>query len=323
MTPERWLACALAAVLGVLWACSVKVPYADDLLFTLDKHQLPTAEDCKRCHGEVVAEWADSPHAHAWTSKQFTMLTADHAAESCLGCHAPAPLGRDGEIALRADHREEGVTCVTCHLVPDANAAPLTMRGPHARTSPVEVHPIVVDDLFRKAELCGTCHTDVLEQWRAAPQPEDGSEKKICQACHMPSVRRTIESVDPDRAYSRVLVAMGKPVEGRRHRFDIPREPWKDVELDTRRVGDRFVVDVRNKTPHAIPTGAFGRREVRLRAGDRAIRLRADLDEAIPAGQVRTFELEAPATSEVVLERRNPRTGEYERLAPETPAVKP
>jgi hypothetical protein len=295
------------------------VPFADDLLFSLDKEQLPVAEDCRRCHGDVVREWSDSPHADAWTSKHFTALTADHAAEACLGCHAPAPLGRDGEIALRSDHREEGVTCVSCHLVPDADAAPLTMRGPHARTSLIEVHPIVVDALFTKPDLCGTCHAEVLEQWRAAPEPADGSEKEICQACHMPAVHRKIESYDPERPYSRVLVALGASVDGRRHRFDGPPDPWKHLELEKRREAGRWIIDVRNRMPHALPTGAFGHREARVRAGDALIRLRADLDQAIPAGQVRRFELEASADAEVVLERRNPRTGAWERLAPAPP----
>lgn len=319
MTPEGCVRCALAGALALLLACTVPVPFADDLLFSLDKDQLPLAEDCRRCHGDVVEEWSDSPHASAWTSKHFTALTADHAAEVCLGCHAPAPLGREGEIALRSDHREEGVTCVSCHLVPDSDAAPLTMRGPHARTSPIEVHPIVVDALFTKADLCGTCHAEVLEQWRDAPAPEDGSEKKICQECHMPAVHRTIESYDPDRPYSRVLVALGTSVDGRRHRFDVPPDPWKHLELETRREAGRWLVDIRNKMPHALPTGAFGQREARLRAGDALIRLRADLDQAVPAGQVRRFELEAGADTEVVLERRDPRTGAWERLAPAPP----
>lgn len=315
--PERRLLGALVLALGVLCACSVPVPFADGLLFSLDKTQLPVAEDCNRCHGEVVEEWSDSPHADAWTSKHFTTLTADHAAEGCLGCHAPAPIGREGEIALRSDHREEGVTCVSCHLMPDA--APLTMRGPHARTSPVEVHPIVVDALFTKADLCGTCHAKVLEQYREAPDPADGSEKEVCQECHMPGVRRSIESYDPARPYSRLLVALGTPVEGRRHRFGVPLEPWEDIEVEAQCENGHWVVDVRNKLPHALPTGAFGQREVRLRAGDQWIRLRADLGQAIPAGQVRRFTLDAGADAEVVLERRNPRTGEYERLAPAPP----
>jgi hypothetical protein len=129
-------------------------------------------------------------------------------------------------------------------------------------------------------------------------------------------VRRTIENIDPARAYSRVLVALGRSVEGRKHRFDVPPDPWKHVELEARRAGDRWRVQVENKMPHALPTGAFGRREARLRAGEQLIRLRADLDQNVPAGQTRVFELVAGPETEVVLERRNARTGEYERLAP-------
>ncbi len=315
MRSSRAGSAAVVLALALAGACRLPVPFADDLLFTLDREQLPVSEDCRRCHGEVVAEWEDSPHADAWTSTQFALLTADRSAEACLGCHAPAPLGRDGDVALRADHREEGVTCTSCHLLPDA-AQPLTMRGPHARTSPVDVHPIEVDELFLRPELCGTCHAQVLEEWRDAPAPDDGSEKKVCQACHMPQVRRSIESVDPARSYSRVLVALGRPVEGRQHRFAVPADPWKHVELEVQREGAHWVVRVRNKMPHALPTGAFGHREARLRAGEQVIRLRADLDQSVPAGQVRRFELVAGPETQVVLERRDARTGAYERLAP-------
>ena len=158
-----------------------------------------------------------------------------------------------------------------------------------------------------------------LEQWRAAPLPEDGSEKPVCQSCHMPAVRRTIESVDPERAYSRVLVALGKPVEGRRHRFEVPADPWKSIELHATRDGAVWRVQLHNRMPHALPTGAFGRREVRVRAGDASVRMTTRDDQAIPAGETRRFELAAPADAEVVVERRDPRTGEYERLAPEPP----
>ncbi len=230
---ERVRPLAAGLVLAALAAC--RVPFADDLLFTTQRAQPPVAEDCKRCHGEVFEEWSQSPHAGAWRSTHFRSLTADYSADACLGCHAPAPLGEKGEIALRADHRGEGVTCISCHSSTAPGAAPLAMRGPHARTTPVEVHPVLVDSLYTKPELCGTCHSEVLEQWRAAPAPADGTEKKVCQSCHMPEVRRTIESVDPERAYSRVLVALGRPVDGRRHRFAVPAEPWKDLELHAAR----------------------------------------------------------------------------------------
>jgi hypothetical protein len=320
MNPRRIrLLVTSAALILLSQACKLPVPFAQQLLFTRTRTQLPESEDCRRCHGEVVAEWADSGHASAWTSPRFTSLTVDHSAQPCLGCHAPAPLGSDGEIGLRDDHRAEGVTCVSCHLAPDPSDG-LTMRGPHEPTSPVEVHPIAVDALFTRAELCGTCHRRALEQWRAAPEPTDGSAKQVCQDCHMPAVRRTMESYDPARPYSRVFIAMEKPVDGRMHRFSVPADPWKYVRISTARTGVRWSVDVQNDVPHALPTGAFGRRELQLRAGASRIRLRADLDQAIAAGERRRFELAAPADAEVVLERLDPRTERYERIAPEPPA---
>jgi hypothetical protein len=197
------------------------------------------------------------------------------------------------------------------------------MRGPHARTSPVEVHPVVVDELYLKPELCGTCHKETLEQWRAAPAPADGSEKEVCQGCHMPEVERTIESVDPERAYSRVFVALERPVHGRRHRFAVPADSWKDLELTATRDGDRWRVEVRNEMPHALPTGSFGRHEVRVRAGSSEIALTPRNERAIPAGETRVFELRAPADALPVLERRDPRSGKYERLAPEPAGARP
>ena len=101
----------------------------------------------------------------------------------------------------------------------------------------------------------------------------------------------------------------------------VPLEPWEDIEIVARREGERWIVDVRNGLPHALPTGNFGPREVRLRAGAAVIRLRAALDQAIPAGAERRFELRASAETEVVLERRDPRTGNYERLAPQPAQV--
>ncbi|MBW2416613.1 MAG: hypothetical protein JRG76_19130 [Deltaproteobacteria bacterium] len=310
----------IAAVLGLL-ACSVPVPFAEDLFFTTDRPQLPEAADCRRCHGAVYEEWAGSLHATAWTSETFAAVTGDHAAGDCLGCHAPAPLGSDGEVRLRDDHRDEGVTCISCHLSEVPSGDRLTMRGPHEPTSPVEVHAITRDTLFLRAELCGGCHEGVLEQWRDSPEPDDGSPRATCQECHMPAVRRTMETYDPEKPYSALLVALGDPVDGRRHRFEVPPDPWEDIDVETRAVAGSLRVRVANRLPHAIPTGRFGVRVARIRVtwpgGERERLLRADLDEAVPAGQSRVYEFDGvPATAAAVLERRVPKTGRFERLAP-------
>jgi hypothetical protein len=309
----------------VLAGCTLPIPFADHWFFTTVRSQLPEAADCQRCHGEIYDEWRGSAHAHAWTAESFVAFTSEHAAGDCLSCHAPAPLGRLGEVQLRDDHLDEGVTCVSCHLSPDPRAEPLTMRGPHERTSPVDAHPIVSDPLFRKADLCGTCHEGVLREWEASPEPQDGSERKICQDCHMQKVRRTMESYNPDKPYSAVLVALGKVVDGRRHRFAVPDDAWEDIDVRLEVAPDSRTtrVSVTNKLPHAIPTGTFGRRVVRLRVrwpgGEASQLLHADLDQAIGAGETRLFEfpqLPPNLRPTAVLERRDPSSGVFQRLAP-------
>lgn len=301
-----------------LAACSLPIPFAEEWFFSTERTQLPQASDCQRCHGEIFEEWTASQHAHAWKSDAFEAFTAGYAARECLACHAPAPLGSDGEVRLRDDHRAEGVTCISCHLSAGNGAKPLTMRGPHARTTAVDAHPIVTDPLFGKAELCGTCHQEVLAEWKRAP---DSDEKQTCQQCHMPDVRRTMESYDPARPYSALLVAMGDEVEGRRHRFEVPPEPWRDIEVTTRSSVRGVRVRVENRLPHGIPTGGFGRRVARVRVawpgGEAEQQLRAGVDEAVPAGSSRDFSFpDAPAGAVATLERWNSRVGGFERLAP-------
>lgn len=316
-----------ARLLGLLAlaGCTVSVPFADDLLFTTDRPQPPEARDCERCHREIYDEWRDSPHAGAWNAESFVAFTGERAASECLACHAPGPLGSSGEVRLRDSHLDEGVTCITCHLSPDPGAKPLSMRGPHERTSPVDVHPIVKDPLFLTSELCGTCHEGVLREWQASPEPADGSERRICQDCHMPAVRRTMESYNPDKPYSRAFVLLGNAVDGRRHRFGIPDEPWEDIQVSFDVASDAHPPRVRvtNGLPHAIPTGDYGRRAVRLLVrwpgGEASELLHADAGQAIAAGETRIFEFaEMPpnASPSVVLERRDPDSGEFQRLAP-------
>jgi hypothetical protein len=310
----------LLLMLALLAACAVPVPFAEELLFSTRRGQLPRAQDCSRCHRAVYEEWSGSRHASAWSSQGFGRVTADHTAAPCLGCHAPEPLGARGEIALRADHRGEGVTCVSCHLSTDPAHGELAMRGPHERTAPVDVHPVVVDPLFLEPGLCGTCHRAVLEEWRASPLPAAG-ERETCQHCHMPRVRRTIESYNPDLPYSAVLVAVARDVDGRRHLFAVPDDAGEDVELRALPALRGLRIEVRNRLPHAIPSGAFGRREARVRVswpgGERAELLRRDLEQRIEAGASRVFafpDVPADAAWSAALERRRA-DEEFEAIA--------
>ncbi len=290
----------------------------------------PTAESCERCHQEIFREWRDSLHARAWESESFQRASAGGRASECAGCHAAAPIAADRPVRPREAHREEGVTCITCHQAPDAPSGPFTMRGPVSRTSPIQVHPVIEEDpLYRSSELCGLCHQAALSEWRKAPDPE-GEEKPTCQACHMPAVRRKVESVHDEHRYSAVFVALGDTQELRRHLFAVPEDADRHIRLRVEpedpsggRVR-RIRITVDNRLPHDLPTGAFGRRLVRVVArwpgGEVSRELVRNLGEAIPAGTVRTVTLELgdpgapPGSVAVALERWDHRTSAWEPL---------
>ena len=289
-----------AAACLALAACRLPDPFTAGLFTRSAGRPTPTAADCERCHQEVYREWRASLHAHAWTSEDFQRAAAGGRADECTGCHAAAPVSADVAPALRQLHVAEGVTCVTCHLSPDPAAPPLAMRGPESRTSPVQIHPVIErDPLYRASELCGSCHTGAYEEWRAASDPPQG-EKQTCQGCHMPSVRRTMESVHDEHAYSAIFVALGAERELRRHDFAVPRlEAIEGLRVELASApGGAAIARVANELPHALPTGRFGRRELRLVAswpGGRAERQWVrSLGQAIEAGAVLEMELPVP-----------------------------
>jgi hypothetical protein len=226
--------------------------------------------------------------------------------------------------ALRAERRDEGVTCTTCHLSTAPGAAPLTMRGPVSRSLPVEVHPVVVaDTLYRSSELCGGCHRATFEEWSASPAPADG-ERETCQGCHMPEVHRTVESVNAEVPYSFVVVALEKKQALRRHLFAVPEDSDRDLALSAVRRGDALTVRVVNRLPHALPTGSFGRREVEIFAtwpgGVRQVVFATRPGSPLAAGEAREVELPLESAARgtpvaVSLRRFDPATRTWQELA--------
>jgi hypothetical protein len=291
---------AACLALGLL-ACRPSLPFAERAFFSHESFALPAAADCERCHQEVYQEWRESAHARAWTSPAFRAATHDGRAEPCSGCHAPAPLVAGRAPALRAERRDEGITCTTCHLSTAPGAAPLTMRGPASRSLPFEVHPVVAEDpLYRSSELCGGCHESTLAEWQAAPAPAEG-EREPCQGCHMPSVHRTVESVNADVPYSAALVALEERQELRRHRFAVPADADEELHLAATRRPEALDVRVESRLPHALPTGAFGRREVKLfvswAGGEEAHAFAAQPGRVLAAGESRALALPLPAAA--------------------------
>lgn len=288
---------ALLAALAGVAACRVPIPFGTDLFFAGGPRALPSAHDCERCHQEIYREWRDSRHAHAFTSDVYRRATHGGTDAPCAGCHAPAPLVADSLPQPRLEHRDEGITCATCHMATGKGVAPLTMRGPVSRSSPVEVHPVIVADAaYRTSALCGGCHRAAYREWQATAATAPDTE--TCQGCHMPSVHRKVESVNDRLPYSAVLVALEKSEKLRRHRFAVPDDAGKHLELKLVRRGDVIEATVHNELPHALPTGRFGRREVRLHlawpGGGLDEKLGAQPADPLGAGQSRTIRLRLP-----------------------------
>jgi hypothetical protein len=330
---RRFRTAALAA--GAAWLCGgrLRVPFGDSLFFTRAETGLPRAHDCERCHQEVYREWEASLHARAWRSEAFQRASAEGRTEECAGCHAPGPLV-SGELPARREHLlEEGVACASCHLAPGAEGERLAMRGPVSRSSPVEVHPVIESDpSYRSSELCGTCHRGSLEEWRRAPEPAEG-EKETCQGCHMPAVRRKVESVHDEHAYSRLLVALEREEELRRHAFAVPDDAEEHVDLSARvdGAGARLDVTVANRLPHALPTGRFGRRQLAVRAtwpgGERRLLLVESAAGALASGESRTVAIELPSDAaglplRVALLRYDHGDGSWSEIGAAEPVVR-
>jgi hypothetical protein len=300
MTGRAAATLLLCLCAGALTAGRVRVPFARSLFFSGGGMELPAAQDCERCHQEVYREWKASLHAEAWRGEAFQRASAGARAEECVGCHAPAPFRSADDPAVRDAHRDEGVTCVSCHLSPASDDARLTMRGPVSRSSPVEVHPVIEGDpTYRSSELCGTCHRSTFAEWTLAPPPAEG-EKETCQGCHMPAVRRTVESVHDEHAYSSVLVALEREEDLRRHAFAVPEPDAEHVALSARADfgGSRVVAVVENRLPHELPTGQFGRRQLAIAAGwpggERRETLVPSRADAIPPGGSRMIAIDLP-----------------------------
>lgn len=308
---RRALLLGLAALLG-LGACRPTVPFAREAFFSEAPDELPAAADCERCHREIVVEWRESAHARAWTSAAFQQATHAGRVEACTACHAPAPLPADGVPRLRSVRQDEGVTCVSCHLATGPDVAPLTMRGPARRSLPVEVHPVIAEDpSYRASELCGGCHEATFAEWRAVAD----ERTETCQACHMPSVHRTVESVHPEVPYSPLFVALEETQPLRRHRFAVPADADEELELAAERTASGLRVRVANRLPHALPTGSYGRREVRLvvawPGGESEHAIAARPGTALASGATQHLDVPLPVTA-----RHAPVTVALRRLDP-------
>ena len=140
---------------------------------------------CGSCHAEMLARWASTKHAAAWSDLQ----ASGHASSSCEGCHSVGANGNAstdtlGGFASVKNYRYKDVQCESCHGPGLDHAA---LPGPTNRQL-----ASIQADTGRK-DGCGECHTGThdpfVDEWRRSGHAVTNATAHectdpSCPACH-------------------------------------------------------------------------------------------------------------------------------------------
>ncbi len=202
-----------------------------------DLLQRPPAKRCSDCHADIYREWKKSRHFHAWTSERFRIETENYAKVKCLACHAPHQVDPGRKPELRAEFREDGVSCVACHFKEETKS----MHGPLKVWSPP--HPSKQDLSYTKSSFCASCHRETYKEWKLA------KVERSCQSCHMPSLGKR----DLIQKFPFHLFHLAKPRTS--HEFPSLKARPEDVEV---RLEPGKIVLTNVGVPHNLPTADQG-----------------------------------------------------------------
>lgn len=220
----------------------------------------PKSADCGSCHLLQFQEWSGSPHAQAYVNESFQQAFLDGGDEECLGCHAPLEI-RQGETLPRSFNRDEGITCISCHLSQGR------MHGPHKSSALFHPHPVQEeDDFYLRVEICAACHGETYEEYRRIAEKR---EVQTCQQCHAAPKQRT--ATQGTNFLSKALVSLEDEVATRSHMIDlesmvvVPGAVHVAVLSWDRPLGqEKIECEIGNNLPHNLPTGTFGEKSIRL-----------------------------------------------------------
>lgn len=250
---------------------SPRVPAGQELLPGLTGLK---ASDCGVCHQDFYEEWKASTHAHAWTDAQFQgeLHKDPEVAWLCINCHTPAA-DQQEELAVatglvREPRRsknpgfdeawqQEGITCVSCHLVDDAIA------GPYGDTN--APHPVVKDERLNDQRICLECHQAVQRvedslvcTFNTGEEWEQAQPGQTCQGCHMPEVERSLVPGTPPRSTRRHLWIGSKipkdRIEPQEQAFYDMFEHGLDASLEIDGEWGQMVL-TNARAGHLLPTG--------------------------------------------------------------------
>jgi formylglycine-generating enzyme required for sulfatase activity len=167
---------------------------------------------CGACHPTIMAQWESSLH-RAGAMDQFFRFAVDRMAADygvastrlCVACHEPGLVlaaGVDRAAPVNAPSRQEGVSCLGCHLISGVHDAP--QHGAVANAS-FDVTPLDEALLFPSDD------EDALERHAAALRRPFLSEDRFCASCHRFFVPTELGGSPPGRLRLQSEEAMGTP----------------------------------------------------------------------------------------------------------------
>ncbi len=172
------------------------------------------ASECGGCHPAIYKEWQASMHAKAWTDPYFQVdYVFDGSQQICLNCHIPLQNQQENLVlgfqdrerfepvlkpnpAFDPQLRQEGVTCVVCHIRDGV------IIGPYGDTD--APHLTRFDATMTSGMgICRKCHVVSGKSWDTFfRMPPCGTVAEItlgepdheinCVKCHMPAVTRPL-----------------------------------------------------------------------------------------------------------------------------------
>lgn len=255
----------------------------------------PASSKCKKCHIRAFEEYEESTIARAIVSPTFRAMLEDYAGKGkdkryCLNCHAPQSVvfpdlvGSMVKQIISGDPTFEGVGCIQCHLVkavdPNVKGHPpvklepgRTVFGGYKDYLESKAHDSQYLDLFKKSDLCLSCHTvaplgvptaEAIGNWKGSKAAKEG---KSCQTCHMPQGFDMSANEEKKRDIAGHEFN-GKSPALRKQAFDL------DYETDVQGAQTKLTVKVKNLVPHNVPTSHPIWNQVYLQVSIRGLNLK-------------------------------------------------
>lgn len=243
VVPGAWILLALMGTCAGISACS-RAPF-----LKVSSFYPPPGEGCAVCHPACFEEWRSSAHRAAATNPSYQALIGKVDVMECRGCHLPAyapPLG-GATPPPREIRSEDGVNCLACH----GEACPQVRLEDKDESK-------AVDQTSPSASVrCGGCHRDTYAEWRALEnEARAPGSSATCVTCHMP--RKNRGEGHAGRVHRDHSCSGASPLTARLEILHAER---------TEEGGTRVDVRVHVEGPgHRVPSGHFGRKEVRLEA---------------------------------------------------------